>query len=642
MTTLRRQLQGLTEDHTWRRHHLWGIYVSGMAALGIAYMWGALVVTVVAALGGTFFLFVVAPLIKRQEQNEARFSSLVRYSSDILALVGADMSIRYISPSVEQMLGFSRTSLVGTSFTDLIGSEHASRTLDFLLTEDDVPNHGPARMELTLRHNEGGRVDVEIMRTNLLSDPNVEGIVVNARDITERKAFEQQLEHHAFYDSVTDLANRALFRDRVKHALMTAKRSRGAVAAMFMDLDEFKVVNDSYGHATGDALLKSVANRLMSCVRGGDTVARLGGDEFAVLLEDAGEVAPSEVGARILKALDAPFKIDGRELHIRASIGIAFANGKDGEGATDELLRNADVAMYVAKRQGKGRCEVYKPTAHRTVMRQLELKTDIQRAIEDGEFILHYQPIMALETEKVSGFEALVRWEHPTRGIVPPLEFIPLAEESGLIIPLGRWVLRTACHEAQRLQERYPNDPPLTMSVNLSARQLQSPTIVNDVKDALLDSGLNPTSLTLEVTETAMMQNVELSVLRLEELRELRVRIAIDDFGSGYSSLGYIRRFPVDMLKLDKSFIDRIDEGGEELALAAAIIDMAKVLNLRPVAEGVERIEQFERLLELGCDLGQGYYFAKPAAQDEVENRLSQERAKPPLTVVGGRRANVA
>jgi diguanylate cyclase (GGDEF)-like protein/PAS domain S-box-containing protein len=639
MKTPRQLLRALMEEHnrSWRRRDLWAIYVVGMVALGVSYMFGAIVLALVAGAGGTFFLFVVAPLIRRQEQNEARFSSLVRHSSDIVALIGADMKIQYISPSVEDVLGYESGQLVGTSFTELIRPEHVPRSLDFLLNEDDQSSFGPLRMEFSLRHSNGDWLEVETLRTNLLSDPNVAGIVLNTRDITERKAFEQQLEHHAFYDSVTDLANRSLFRDRVNHALASAKRSHQSVAAMFMDLDEFKVVNDSYGHATGDALLKAVAMRLMSCVRGGDTVARLGGDEFAVLLEDATEVSPAEVGTRIMRALEAPFRVDGRELHIRASIGIAFATGKEGEAATDELLRNADVAMYVAKRQGKGRCEIYKPTAHKTVMRQLELKTEIQRALDHGEFILHYQPLVTLETERISGLEALVRWEHPARGTIPPLEFIPLAEESGLIIPLGRWVLRTACHEAQRLHERYPHHPPLTMSVNLSARQLQSPTIVAEVKDALKDSGLEPSSLTLEVTESAMMQNVELSVLRLEELRALQVRIAIDDFGSGYSSLGYIRRFPVDILKLDKSFIDRIDEGDEELALAAAIIDMAKVLNLRPVAEGVERVEQFERLLELGCDLAQGYFFAKPAAQDVVESQISGERHTPPvLRIVGG------
>jgi diguanylate cyclase (GGDEF)-like protein/PAS domain S-box-containing protein len=614
----------------WRKQHLWAIYIVGMVALGISYMFGALVLAIVAAAGGTFFLFVVAPLIRKQEKDEARFSSLVRHSSDIVALIGADMKIEYISPSVEDVLGYESGQLVGTPFSDLIRPEHVPRSLEFLLREDDQ-SAGPLRMEFSLRHCDGGWLEVETLRTNLLADPNVAGIVLNTRDVTERKAFEKQLEHHAFYDSVTNLANRSLFRDRVNHALASAKRSHQSVAAMFMDLDEFKVVNDSYGHAAGDALLRAVASRLSSCVRGGDTVARLGGDEFAVLLEDAAEVTPAEVGDRIMRALEAPFRIDDRELHIRASIGIAFANGKEGEAATDELLRNADVAMYVAKKQGKGRCEVYKPSAHKTVMRQLELKTEIQGALDQGQFVLHYQPLVTLETELISGLEALVRWEHPTRGTIPPLEFIPLAEESGLIIPLGRWVLRTACHEAQRLHERYPHDPPLTMAVNLSARQLQSPTLVTDVKEALRDSGLSPSSLTLEVTESAMMQNIDLSVLRLEELRKLHVRIAIDDFGAGYSSLGYIRRFPVDILKVDKSFIDRIDKGNEELALAAAIIDMARVLNLCPVAEGVERVEQYERLRELGCDLAQGYFFAKPATQDVVETQISGERHHPPV-----------
>jgi diguanylate cyclase (GGDEF)-like protein/PAS domain S-box-containing protein len=390
------------QNRTWHRYHLWAIYVVGMASLGISYMFGTIVVAIVAAAGGTFFLFVVAPLIRRQEQNEARFSSLVRHSSDIVALIGADMTIRYISPSVQEVLGHRSDELVGTSFAALIRPEHVPRSLDFLLSEDDQSSTGPARMEFSLRHSDGGWLEVETLRTNLLADPNVAGIVLNTRDITERKAFEQQPEHHAFYDSVTGLANRALFRDRVNHALAHANRSSQSVAAMFIDLDEFKVVNDSYGHATGDALLKAVGKRLTSCLRGGDTVARLGGDEYGILLEDIAEVAPVDVGARIMRALESPFRVDGKELHIQASLGIAFANGKEGEAATDELLRNADVAMYVAKREGKGRCEVYKPTAHKTVMRQLELKTDLQRALDKDEFILHYQPLVTLQTERIS------------------------------------------------------------------------------------------------------------------------------------------------------------------------------------------------------------------------------------------------
>jgi EAL domain-containing protein (putative c-di-GMP-specific phosphodiesterase class I) len=287
--------------------------------------------------------------------------------------------------------------------------------------------------------------------------------------------------------------------------------------------------------------------------------------------------------------------------------------------------------MYVAKNQGKGRCEVYQPTTHKIVMSRVQLRTELQRALENNEFVLHYQPLVTLETERISGLEALVRWAHPERGMIPPLDFIPLAEESGLIIPIGRWVLETACKEARRLQDLYPKNPPLTMAVNLSARQLQSPTIVSDVRAALEASGTPPASLTLEVTESAMLKNIDLSVLRLRELRDLGVRIAIDDFGAGYSSLGYIRQFPVDILKVDRSFIDRIDKGEEELALAAAIIDIAKVLNLRPVAEGVERAEQLERLLELGCDSAQGYYFARPGSQADVEHHISVERE--PATV---------
>src|SRR5205823_1288638 len=394
--------------------------------------------------------------------------------------------------------------------------------------------------EVSLRRSDGTWLDTETLRTNLLHDESVQGIVLNTRDITERKAFLNQLEHHAFYDSLTGLANRALFRDRVNHALSHARR---------------------------------------------------------------------------------------------ASIGVAYANGQEGDAATEELLRNADIAMYVAKNQGKGRCEVYQPTTHKTVMSQVQLRTELQRALENDEFVLHYQPLVTLETERISGLEALVRWQHPERGLIPPLDFIPLAEESGLIIPLGRWVLQTACKEARRLQHLYPKNPPLSMSVNLSARQLQSPTIVADVREAIEESGIEPSSLTLEVTESAMMKNIELSVLRLRELRDLQVRIAIDDFGAGYSSLGYIRQFPVDILKVDKSFIARIDEGDEELALAAAIIDMAKVLKLRPVAEGVERIEQLERLVELGCDTAQGYYFARPGSQADVENHISGEHAPDAVAV---------
>jgi diguanylate cyclase (GGDEF)-like protein/PAS domain S-box-containing protein len=603
---------------------LWSL--APMPALLLAYLLASpAVVGGVALASGAFVVYVVlrtVSLLRRQELANRRFESLVHNASDLVTLIDGETKIVFVSPSAERMLGLAPGELEGSSFVELIHPDEAPRAVEFILGEksDDTP------MEIRLRRADGTWLDTETLRTNLLHDKSVEGIVLNTRDITERKAFLTQLERHAFYDSLTGLANRALFRDRVQRALSQARRSNVAVAALFMDIDDFKVVNDTHGHATGDLLLTAIGGRLRSCLRGGDTVSRLGGDEFAILLEESTDIAPVEVAGRIMRALEAPFRIDGRELHVRASIGVAYANGEEGDGATGELLRNADVAMYVAKNQGKGRCEVYQPTTHKTVMSQIQLRTELQRALDNGEFVLHYQPLVRLETRQSFGVEALIRWDHPERGMLPPLEFIPLAEESGLIIPIGRWVLQTACAEARRLHKLYPEEPPLSMSVNLSARQLQSPTIVADVREALEESGIEPSTLTLEVTESAMMKNIELSVLRLRELRDLHVRIAIDDFGAGYSSLGYIRQFPVDILKVDKSFIDRIDEGEEELALAAAIIDMARVLNLRPVAEGVERVEQLQRLLELGCDSGQGYYFARPGTQSDVEQHIQDER----------------
>jgi diguanylate cyclase (GGDEF)-like protein/PAS domain S-box-containing protein len=582
-------------------------------------------VPLVSGVGAVMYLIVIARmagLMRRQERSEARFSSLVLNSSDVVTVIDPDLTVTYASASVERVLGYATDEIVGTSIVDLAHPDEQAGLLEFLTIVAE--GAAPVPIELRMLHRDGRWLEVEMVRTNLLDDPAVHGIVLNTRDISERKAVERQLERHAFYDTVTGLANRALFRDRVDHALAQAQRTSSTVAVMFMDLDDFKVVNDSFGHPTGDALLKAVGGRVQSCLRTGDTAARLGGDEFAILLEERDDaVDPAQIADRIMRALEAPFVVEGRELHLGASLGIAYGNGMQGEAATEDLLRNADVAMYTAKAQGKSRYDVYQPTMHKTMLQRLELKGEIQKALDRGEFVLHYQPLVSVETKQISGLEALVRWQHSRRGMIAPNEFIPLAEETGLIIPLGNWVLETACREARRLQLLYPQQPPLSMSVNLSSKQLQWPGIVAAVRKALKSSGLDPSCLTLEVTESAMVRDIELSVLRLKELKALGVRIAIDDFGAGYSSLSYIRRFPVDTLKIDKSFIDSIDDGGEELALAAAIIDLAKTLHLLPVAEGVERPEQYERLLALGCELAQGYFFAKPSPTEAIEGQIS-------------------
>jgi diguanylate cyclase (GGDEF)-like protein len=461
-----------------------------------------------------------------------------------------------------------------------------------------------------------------------MHDENVRGIVLNTRDVSERKAFEEQLQHQAFHDAVTGLANRALFKDRVEHMIERQARDNLPVSILFMDLDDFKTINDSLGHAAGDRMLAEVGERLKNSLRQADTAARLGGDEFAILLEDGGDgVDAAEVAARILASLEGPFHLEGKEVFARASIGIATADARTGgpEGA-EELLRNADVAMYMAKEAGKGRYQVFEPAMHDTALQRLELKADLQRAVDNDEFVLHYQPVIELSTGRIEGLEALVRWQHPTRGLIAPLDFIPLAEETGLIVPLGRWVLQEACTQARRLLERYLMDPPLQMAVNLSARQLQRPEVVGEIAETLMQTQLHPGSLVLEITESVMMQDMDLSIQRLAELKELGVQLAVDDFGTGYSSLNYIRRFPVDILKVDKSFVDGVNEGGEESALTAAIIELAGILRLRPVAEGIERADQLEKLLALRCDLGQGFYFAKPLPLDAVDELLTNRQ----------------
>lgn len=425
------------------------------------------------------------------------------------------------------------------------------------------------------------------------------------QSLTQLHELKEQLRHQAYHDPLTGLGNRALFLERLT-AVLGGPQSPGGPAVLFVDLDDFKTVNDSLGHLAGDTLLIAVAERLRSCLRPADLAARLGGDEFAVLLERGDASNALMVGERIMAALRMPFIIEGSEVIVRASVGIA-ESARSGQSA-EELLRNADVAMYTAKSQGKGRVAIFEPQMHAVVVARHALTSRLQHALSNSEFVLLYQPVVQLASGKMTGVEALVRWRQPDRSLTGPGEFIPLAEETGLILPLGRWVLETACREAVKWRELAPARP-LKLSVNLSARQVQQASFIDEVADILRRTGLDPTTLVLEITETVMMQDTAATIAKLNALKAMGVQLAIDDFGTGYSSLSYLSRFPLDVLKMASPFVESANR--DRSAFAQAIIALGHSLKLTIVAEGIERADQLHLLRELGCDLGQGYYFAE-------------------------------
>ena len=543
---------------------------------------------------------------------EAWFRTVVQNSQDVITVVSADGLISYQSPSIFAVLGVHAEEVLHKPVAGLLDPGVAENFM-----EASAKNSGlPFTMEIRFRRPGLPDRQLQCVTTDLRNDPEIRGWVVNSRDVSEARQLEAQLHTRASTDTLTGLANRSLFRERVTAAL----RERGpgrAVAVLFLDLDGFKEVNDTLGHAAGDTLLVEVAQRLRRALPTGGTVARLGGDEFGVLVARvASEASAVLVAERVLAVLDAPMNVGSREVTVRGSVGIATATDTTVVADADELLRNADLAMYRAKSAGTGRWRRYESSMHGELVARLEMEDQLRTVAESGELRLMLQPVVDLASGRPIGAEALVRWQHPTRGLVSPLDFVPVAEATGSIVGIGRWVLFEACRQAAKWQSlaSAPLTAPLTVSVNVSTRQLSS-GLVTDVRAALSESGLSPRALILEVTESVLVDRTSRVLAVLADLRAMGVRLSVDDFGTGYSSLAYLSTLPLDGLKIDRSFVCVLDEKGADddgRAVCQAILDLARSLRLRTIAEGIETPAQLAVLLELGCELGQGYLFARP------------------------------
>jgi diguanylate cyclase (GGDEF)-like protein/PAS domain S-box-containing protein len=698
-------------------------------------------------------------------RNEARFRAMVRDSNDIMAIVDVDGRLVYASPVTERILGLDPDSLVGTDAFDLIHPEDRAMAQEAFASTRD--GRDADRVEVRLRRADGTWRVMEAVATNLLDDPSVEGLVVSARDLTDRRqaeaelreaqerfrsAFEhapigmalvtiegrlfrvnralvqilgrgesellaaslldlclpddreqcresmsrlftgvtqhvrleqrflhhdghpvwvsisaslvrdvheqpmylvcqiedigerrasgEALAHQAVHDPLTGLPNRLLFVERLGRALQDAEPQRARVAVLFLDLDRFKVVNDSLGHSAGDRLLVAVADRLSSTLGPNDVVARFGGDEFTILCPDVTSEETAElVAERIAAVISRPVALLEGEVFVTASIGIALSGGAGTAGGAadtpETLLRNADAAMYRAKELGRDRAELFDAREHHRAVDDLRTGNALHRAIERRELRVHYQPVIDLDSARLVGFEALIRWEHPERGLIPPMEFVPLAEETGLIVPLGVWALEEACTQAVRWHEAAPDDPPLTMSVNLSPRQLAEPALPNDVARVLHATGIHPSALWLEITESTLMRDTESALSVLNALRALGLHLAVDDFGTGYSSLAYLERLPVEALKIDRSFVDGVGVRKDSTAIVGAVVGLARALQLTTVAEGIETPDQLRRLRAMGCELAQGYLFgpARPPEAFGRDPRRTYGRIAPSMAV---------
>ncbi|MBV8855497.1 MAG: EAL domain-containing protein [Acidobacteria bacterium] len=624
---------------TWRKYYHWTsvTYFVGVAATGIiaklvgvagftAFVVATPLVAVVYLAYQTYLknIETVERHVAALRESEERFRSAFDYAAIGMALVSAEGRWLQVNRSLCDILGYDEQELLGMTFQEITHPDELTSVRAHVsqMLEGRLPT---CHTEKRYIHKDGHVVWIYLSISRVGGGPSAGSrLIFQIQDITDRKQAERQLLHDAFHDALTGLSNRALFIDRLKLALARHKRlGADHFAVLFLDLDRFKVINDSLGHAIGDQLLVGIARRLETCLRPGDTVARLGGDEFTILLEDV--TATREVTAiakRIQKELALPFNLGGHEVYTTASIGIAPST--TGYERPDDILRDADTAMYRAKSLGKSRYEIFDKEMHTRAVNLLHLETDLRRALDRREFMVYYQPIVSLETGVVQGFEALLRWRHPVHGFISPVEFIPVAEETGLILPVGRWALEEACRQMREWQSQFPRAAEMYVSVNLSGRQFANPELCEQIREALETSGLKPESLKLEITESVVMENIEKTIEMLRQLRALGVESSIDDFGTGYSSLSYLHHFPSTTLKVDRSFISRMggeDENGE---IVRTILLLARNLGMCVVAEGVETEAQLAQLRALSCDYGQGYLFSKAVNAAAIGRLLSE------------------
>lgn len=567
--------------------------------------------------------------ILAERATEQRLRRMLQHSSDIIAVLDLDLSIRYLSPGAERLLGVSPRHVFGTSWLDAVFPSDRSKARDVI---EATSSERPAHTEFRLLAGDGSHRYVDVVATRVV-EHDEPGFVLTCHDVTERRALEQKLSYQAFHDSLTGLANRALFRDRLEHAIARTSRRHELFAVLFIDLDNFKDVNDSLGHASGDAMLRQITHRIGEAVREVDTVARLGGDEFAILLES---VANSDevitVANRIVASAREPFEVGDSLISSGLSIGVVIAD--DTVMTAETVMRDADLALYEAKNLGKNRHAVFAPAMHEQAVDRLHLSADLREAIDLNQLVIHYQPIVELATDAIIGVEALVRWQHPERGLLGPAQFIGLAEESGLIVPLGHQVLRRSLAAAAQWQRDVPSHRALTLTVNLSARQVQEDTLVSEVRSALAESGFQPSSLVLEITESMLLPDEGITTERLRELADLGIRLFIDDFGTGYSSLSYLQQLPVHGIKLAREFVCTLGAGGADETsssnLVRTIRSIAETLGLSSVvAEGVETPEQRQALLDLGYTLGQGFLMARPMPASALTTLLKDSARRP-------------